>query len=193
LMSRAARRPHLFAQPTLSFVCTIDKDAFEAHAAKKPNLPSLHRICLDLCLGKIKDDKRARSGLELYWDRGDSKSEPYYQTTEKLLDMKNPNRPQWAELVYHNAPVRDSKMVFPVQAVDFLAWSANRYFANDPEYAWAHQFVAMVIGLNIMHAEYDYDAFNEVFDSDGNYRIGAKIPRRPLVLPKGTVLRRRKR
>jgi len=191
LMSHAARRPPLFAQPILSFVCTVDKKAFDLYATKKPNLPPLHRICLDHCLGHIKDDKRAQSGLELYWDRGDSKSEPYFQSTQKLIYTKTSDKPEWAKWVYHNTEVRDSKMVFPIQAVDFLAWSTNRYFANDPDYAWAYQFVAMAMGLNLIYAEYDYSAFDKVFDLDGNYRARAKIPQRPLRFPKDTILKRK--
>jgi hypothetical protein len=162
----------------ITFSCTINLSDYEKAKKKLPKLRSPVDMCLDHCVGSVISHVMFTAMTELFFDR----EEPFQP---RLLELWRTQRPFWANKIAVVAPMRDMREHPPLQAADFLAWTANRYYRYGPDHKWSSLFAVTFLAARRNFAVFDSSSFLEVFDQNGKYKKGVQIPMQPIMLPRG--------
>ncbi len=162
--------------------CTVSKDAYERVKPGRPELPAISKICLSDCLDVTMNHPASANGIQLFFDRGSDRNEPYFRHAHALVFDKKASvtKPMWANLVKVCTKINDSREVFAMQAVDMLAWSANRYFTNRADDSFRWRLYMLAIATNLRHSYYDDDGLRSAYDDRGCRIVGTNSPSPPI-------------
>jgi Protein of unknown function (DUF3800) len=167
--------------------CTVNKYDYFAVKKNIPLLPDMSHLCLNHCLRCIIQHPEASKGMKLYFDRGSKKSEPYWNEVNDILRRPLSEQPFWGKDV--EVPPRvDSNEYAPIQAVDMLAWSANRYYTQGPDKTWGGQFFGLSLATSPLQDYFDRETLQNRYNENGE-RIPDVIAHAPQIkAPSGTKL-----
>jgi hypothetical protein len=157
----------------LAISCSVNLADYKKIKANIPALRSPEAICLDACFGLVVRHPYRDSGIQLFFDRGES----FYPILKKLLNVKDRGRAiWWAQYISSISEIEDMREWPEIQTADLLAWLANRYCTHGSGDRWGSRFFSMFIVKKHYYEYIDEQALLSLFEPDGQMKPGIQLP-----------------
>jgi hypothetical protein len=169
----------------IAFSRTIKCSDYINVVNKGNHLRDIKLLFLDHCFAGVtchplihEENGQYCTKVELIFDQ----NEEFLPIMKNLKRLKGEQRVFWADLV-SDMREADMKENVGIQAADMLAWAANRYFSMGPTARWAQEFAAIWLSSQANHHFLDEESLMILYDENGNYREGAKLPSLEIRMP----------